>query len=252
MAVGAGETTLLRLTTAYAMLANGGKRITPTFIDRVQDRKGRTVFRHDDRPCEGCRVDRWNNQPVPQIPDEREQVSNPVSTYQIVSMLEGVIRRGTGYRASSIGKPLAGKTGTTNESQDTWFIGFSPDLVAGVFVGFDTPRNMGSRETGSSAALPVFKAFMEQALAGRPARPFPVPPGIRMVRINTENGLPARPGDPKVVDEVFRIGTEPTFTQERVVIDGSAGTSGIAKIPQARDREGNLVEQKRRTDTGLY
>lgn len=252
MALGAGETTLMRLTTAYAMLANGGKRITPTLIDRVQDRKGKTVFKHDTRPCEGCRVDGWNRQPVPQIPDEREQVSDPVSTYQIVSMLEGVVRRGTGYRASSIGKPLAGKTGTTNESQDTWFIGFSPDLVAGVFVGFDTPRNMGPRETGSSAALPVFKTFMEQALADRPARPFRVPPGIRTVRINTESGLPARPGDPKVVDEVFRIGTEPSFSREQVVIDGSAGTTGIAKIPRARDREGNLVEQKRRTDTGLY
>lgn len=252
MALGAGETTLMRLTTAYAMLANGGKRITPTLIDRVQDRKGKTVFKHDNRPCQGCRVERWNGQPVPQIPDEREQVSDPISTYQIVSMLEGVVRRGTGYRASSIGKPLGGKTGTTNESQDTWFIGFSPDLVAGVFVGFDAPRNMGQGETGSSAALPVFKRFMEQALADRPARPFPVPPGIRTVRINTENGLPARPGDPKVVDEVFRIGTEPSFTRDQVVIDGSAGTTGIAKNPQKRDRDGNLVEQQRRTETGLY
>ena len=165
MALGAGETTLARLATAYAMLANGGRKITPTFIDRVQDRSGRTIYRHDERPCSGCRVAAWNGQQAPLVPDQRDVVSDPISTYQIVSMLEGVVRRGTGYRASRIGKPLAGKTGTTNESQDTWFMGFSPDLVAGVYVGFDSPRTLGRGETGSNVALPIWIEFMEGALA---------------------------------------------------------------------------------------
>lgn len=254
MALGAGETTLLRLSTAYAMLANGGKRITPTFIDRVQDRNGKTIFKHDQRPCEDCRVDAWAQQPVPEIPDLREQVADPVSAYQIVSMLQGVVERGTGYRVSKIGKPLAGKTGTTNDSQDTWFLGFSPDLVAGAFVGFDNPRTLGRHEAGSSVALPIFKEFMEEALANRPAVPFRVPQGIRMVRMNTETGLPARPGDDrrKLVMEAFRRGTEPSFNDRTVVLDGSDGSSDEITIPQARTRDGQPQAPKRRTDTGLY
>lgn len=250
MALGAGETTLMRLATAYAMLANGGKRITPTLIDRVQDRNGRTIFRHDERPCEGCRVAAWDGQNVPEIPDLRERVADPISAYQIVSMLQGVVQRGTGYRVSSIGKPLAGKTGTTNESQDAWFLGFSPDLVAGVFVGFDTPRTLGKRETGSSAAVPIFRDFMEKALADRPAVSFRVPAGIRMVRMNTDTGLPARPGDDrrKVVLEVFRRGTEPALTDSTVVIDGSDGSNGTATIQPTGQRRA----PKRGTDTGLY
>lgn len=254
MSLGAGETTLLRLSTAYAMLANGGKRITPTFIDRVQDRNGRTIFKHDGRPCEGCRVEGWSNQPVPAIPDLREDVADPVSAYQIVSMLQGVVQRGTGYRVSKIGKPLAGKTGTTNDSQDAWFMGFSPDLVAGVFVGFDNPRTLGPRETGSSVAVPIFKEFMENALADRPTVPFRVPEGIRMVRMNTETGLPARPGDDprKVVTEVFRRGTEPSVNDRTVVLDGSDGGTPTVSVPQTRSRDGQLQAPKRRTDTGLY
>jgi membrane peptidoglycan carboxypeptidase len=150
MALGAGETTLIRLTTAYAMLVNGGKRITPTLIDRVQDRNGRTVLRHDRRECRACRVEAWRNQLVPLLPDDRERVADPASAYQVVSMLQGVIQRGTGRRVRAVGKPLAGKTGTTNNSMDTWFLGFSPDLAVGVFTGFDEPRPLGRRETGSS------------------------------------------------------------------------------------------------------
>jgi penicillin-binding protein 1A len=258
MALGAGETTLTRLSTAYAMLANGGKRITPTLIDRVQDRTGKTVFKHDNRPCEGCVVERWSLQPVPDIPDEREAVSDPISTYQIVSMLQGVVQRGTGYRVSRIGKPLAGKTGTTNNSQDAWFLGFSPDLVAGVYVGFDTPRTLGRRETGSSAAAPIFKEFMENALADKAATPFRVPPGIRMVRMNTETGLPAMPADDrrKIVLEAFRRGTEPGTNDASIVIDGSdtgpefapAGETGA--IPAGQNEPRKPV--KKQTDTGLY
>jgi len=258
MALGAGETTLMRLTTAYAMLANGGKRITPSLIDRVQDRAGRTVFAHDTRPCQNCRVDHWALQPVPFIPDEREAIADPISAYQIVSMLQGVVQSGTGYRVSSIGKPLAGKTGTTNNSQDAWFLGFSPDLAAGVYVGFDTPRTLGKHETGSSAAVPIFKEFMENALADKPATPFRVPPGIRMVRMNTETGMPAMPADDrrKIVLEAFRRGTEPGTDTAAIVIDGSdtdveldPTVDGDA-MPMRPNEPPKPV--KKQADTGLY
>lgn len=223
MALGAGETTLLRLTTAYGMLVNGGKRITPTFVDRIQDRNGKTIFRHDQRDCPKCRgVSQFGNRP-PRLPDLRERVADPVSAYQIVSMLKGVVQRGTGRRIRAVGKPLAGKTGTTNKEMDTWFIGFAPDLAVGVFAGFDTPRPLGKRETGSSVAAPIFKKFMEQALDGRPAIPFRVPPGVRLVRLNATTSRPAAPGDKKVILEAFRSGSEPGGNG--TVIDGSDGFS---------------------------
>src|SRR5690606_13072146 len=148
MALGAGETTLLKLTTAYAELVNGGHRIVPSLIDRVQDRQGHTIFRHDNRPCPACTSPAYMGQNMPALPDMRPQIIDPVTAYQVVSMLEGVVLRGTGIRIRELGKPLAGKTGTTNDSMDTWFLGFSPDLAVGVFIGYDTPRDMGKRETG--------------------------------------------------------------------------------------------------------
>jgi penicillin-binding protein 1A len=221
MALGAAETTLLRLTTGYAMLVNGGKRIVPTLIDRVQDRHGRTVFRHDDRPCAGCSIDFVPAEfKVPAVPDLREQIADARSAYQIVSMLQGVVERGTGRRVKAVGKPLAGKTGTTNESFDTWFMGFSPDLAAGAFVGFDEPQTLGRRETGASVAAPIFRDFIKEALDGKPAIPFRVPPGIRLVRVNVATGLPASPGDKNVILEAFRPGTEPSGPGP--VVDGSS------------------------------
>ncbi len=220
MALGAGETTLLRLTAAYGMLVNGGKKITPTFVDRIQDRNGRTIFRHDTRECSKCREERVGNRP-PSIPDPRERVADPVSAYQIVSMLKGVVQRGTGRRIRAVGKPLAGKTGTTNKEMDTWFVGFAPDLAVGVFAAFDQPRPLGRRETGSSVSAPIFRDFMARALDGKPAIPFRVPPGVRLVRVNVKTNLPARPGDKRVILEAFRSGTEPSGTA--AVIDGSDG-----------------------------
>ena len=234
MALGAGETTLLRLTTAYAMLVNGGKRVEPTLIDRVQDRNGVTVFRHDLRVCEACRAESWAGQAVPELPDERPQVADPRSAYQVVSLLRGVVERGTGRRVRAVGKPLAGKTGTTNKSFDTWFMGFAPDLAVGVFVAFDRPRALGPKETGSSVSAPIFRDFMAGALENKPATPFRIPPGIRLVRINAETGRVARAGDKRVILEAFKPGTVPSG--EQTVIDGgynpasgelSAGTSGL-------------------------
>jgi len=232
MALGAGETTLLRLTTAYSMLVNGGKRITPTLIDRVQDRTGKTIFRHDTRPCAGCANVQWNNQEPPTPPDTREQIADPITTYQIVSMLQGVIQRGTGVRIRSVGKPLAGKTGTTNDSRDAWFVGFSPDLAVGVYAGFDTPRTLGRHETGSSVAAPIFKKFMEHALANRSVAPFRVPPGIRQVRIDPKTGMVASPDQTAVILEAFRAGTEPEpGAQPRVLGDGGRAAETQEESP---------------------
>ena len=233
MALGAGETTLLRLTTAYAVLVNGGKRIVPTFLDRIQDRNGRTVFRHDARACAGCNNVDWAGQEEPAIPDTREQVADPRSAYQVVSMLEGVVQRGTGRRIRAVGKPVAGKTGTTNRSFDTWFVGFSPDLAVGVYAGFDTPRSLGRRETGSSVAAPIFRDFMIGALEGKPAIPFRIPPGIRLVRVDVQTGLLARAGDRKVILEAFKPGTEP-LRAGRVLRGGEDPASSMRATPKAR------------------
>ncbi len=227
-ALGSSETTLLNMTRAYAMLVNGGKDITPTFIDRIQDRRGNTVFRHDTRECKNCgNLVRWENetQPVPEIPDTRKQLIDPRTAYQMVSILEGVVQRGTAERIKSLGRPLAGKTGTTNRSNDAWFIGFSPDLVVGVYTGFDAPRSLGKRETGSSVAVPIFKDFMEQALADKPAIPFRVPHGIRNVLVNADTGVRAKPGDENVIWESFITGTEPN--DKMYILDGR----GISLMP---------------------
>jgi penicillin-binding protein 1A len=223
MLIGATETTLLKLTNAYAMLDNGGKRITPSFIDRVQDRQGITIFRADDRPCAGCNGVEWAGQAPPELPDTRDQIADAASVYQTVSLMEGVIQRGTGRGALVVGKPLAGKTGTTNDSDDTWFLGFSPDLVCGVFIGYDTPRSLGSREAGATVALPAFRDFMMAALKDTPAIPFRTPPGIRLVRVNAATGQLARAGDKTVIYEAFKPGTEPTGNND--VVTGGAGVS---------------------------
>src|ERR1700730_655512 len=206
--LGAGETTPLRMTAAYAMLVNGGKRITPTFIDRIQDRNGATIFRADQRPCPGCDDIDWQHQTVPVIPDTRAQVADPGSAYQIVTMLEGVVQRGTGTAVKAVGKPIAGKTGTTNDWQDAWFVGFTPDIAGGVFVGYDDPTFLGSDETGGHLAAPIFRDFMMVALKDAPPTEFRTPPGLRMYRVNPETGEPAGAGGPGIW-EGYKPGTEP-------------------------------------------
>jgi penicillin-binding protein 1A len=208
MALGAGETTLLRHTAAYAMLVNGGKRITPTFIDRVQDRNGATIFRADQRPCRDCNEVEWARQPVPVNPDTREQVADPGSAFQIVTMLQGVVERGTAKVVQAVGKPIAGKTGTTNDWRDAWFVGFTPDLAAGVYIGFDDPDSLGDDETGGHIAAPVFRDFMIAALKDAPATAFRTPPGMRLYRVSAASGLPAGAGEPAIY-EAYKPGTEP-------------------------------------------
>lgn len=222
MSLGAGEVTLLKLTAAYGMLANGGKHIEPSLIDRIQDRRGKTIYRHDTRPCETCgyKIDEFMHEP--DVIDNREQVIDKRNAYQLVSMLEGVTQRGTAKSFSwkFPGRPLAGKTGTTNDAADAWFVGFSPDLVVGVFTGFDRPRSLGQFEEGSTVAAPIFIEFMKQALKDKPVIPFRIPEGIRLVRVNPVTGQPARPNEKNVILEAFIPGTEPGGGKV-VVLDGS-------------------------------
>jgi penicillin-binding protein 1A len=213
--LGANEVNLLGLTTAYAMLVNGGKRIEPALVERIQDRHGETVFRRDERDCVGCQDVVWEGQATPTLADQRETVIDPALAYQMVNLLHGVVERGTGRRALSIGKPVAGKTGTSDDSRDAWFIGFTPDLVTGVYIGFDQPKSLGRSEQGASAALPIFVDFMTAALADQPATPFRIPPGVRLVRVDAESGLLPGPGTHAVILEAFLPGTEPTATSSR-------------------------------------
>ncbi len=209
MALGAGETTVLRLTSAYATIANGGRRVQATFIDRIQDRFGKTIYKHDPRICEGCEAAEWAGQEEPTLVDNSEQVLDPMTAFQITSIMEGVVQRGTGIVLADLGRPVAGKTGTSNDEKDAWFIGFTPDLVCGVFMGFDKPKPLGSGETGGRVSAPIAREFFAEALKGTPAVPFRVPTGIRLVAVNHKTGLKAAPGDTDVIMEAFKPGTAP-------------------------------------------
>jgi penicillin-binding protein 1A len=211
MSLGAGETTVLRLTSAYGMLANGGRRIKPTLIDRIQDRYGATIYRHDERNCSTCQTDRWTSQDEPRLVDRRERVIDPMSAYQITSMMEGVIQRGTATVVKSVGKTLAGKTGTTNEAKDVWFVGYSADLAVGVFMGFDKPRSLGDSATAGQYAAPVFRDFMAAALKDKPDVKFRVPSQMKLVRVSRGTGTRVGPGEDAII-EAFKPGTGPPDT----------------------------------------
>jgi penicillin-binding protein 1A len=257
-ALGAGETTLLRMVTAYAMIDNGGRKITPTLIDRIQDRYGHTVYRHDKRECIGCDAKKWDNQPEPSLIDRREQVIDPMTAYQITSIMEGVVQRGTaggvGFQ-KEVGKPIAGKTGTTNDYKDAWFIGFTPDIVVGVYVGYDKPKTLGRGMTGGRVAAPIVKDFMKVALADKPAVPFRVPPGIKLVRVNLKTGARAAPGDAKVILEAFKPGTAPPDSYS-VVGYSAPADGGSGPGPQGGGRSWSIspdADRAVRTGTGgLY
>jgi penicillin-binding protein 1A len=208
-ALGAGETTLLRMVGAYAMFDNGGRKIQPTLVDRIQDRYGRTIYKHDTRECRGCDAQKWESQNEPVLIDKRDRVLDPMTAYQITSIMEGVVQRGTATVVKEVGKPIAGKTGTTNDEKDAWFIGFSPDLVVGVYLGYDKPRHLGKGMTGGVLAAPIVRDFMKVALADKPAVPFRVPAGIKLIRIDPKTGMRAGPGDQRIILEAFKPGTAP-------------------------------------------
>ena len=226
-ALGAGETTVMRMVTAYSMFANGGKRIKPTLIDRIQDRYGHTIYKHDQRECRGCDAsDGWKNQPEPTLVDRREQVLDPMTAYQITSMMEGVVQRGTATVVREVGKPVAGKTGTTNDEKDVWFVGFSPDLAVGVYMGYDKPRNLGRGQTGGHTAAPVVKDFLKQALADKPAVPFRVPAGIKLIRVDAKSGMRAGPGEGgRTILEAFKPGTAPPDNYSIIGVADAEGRS---------------------------
>jgi penicillin-binding protein 1A len=226
-ALGAGETTVMRMVTAYSMFANGGKRVKPTLIDRIQDRYGRTIFKHDQRECRGCdAADGWKNQPEPTLVDRREQVLDAMTAYQITSMMEGVVQGGTATVVREVGKPIAGKTGTTNDEKDAWFIGFSPDLVVGIYIGYDKPRNLGRGGTGGHLAAPVARDFLKLALADKPAVPFRVPAGIKLIRVDAKSGMRAGPGDSgRTILEAFKPGTAPPDNYSVIGVADAEGRS---------------------------
>jgi penicillin-binding protein 1A len=233
-ALGAGETTVLRMVTAYSMLDNGGRRVKPTLIDRIQDRYGHTVYKHDERECRGCDADKWRDQPEPSLVDRREQVIDPMTAYQITSMMEGVVQRGTATVVRDVGKPIAGKTGTTNEEKDVWFIGFSPDIVCGVYMGYDKPRHIARLATGGHLAAPVVRDFLKVALADKPPIPFRVPPGIKLIRVDAKTGMRAGPGDTHVILEAFKPGTAPPDSYS--VIGAESGNGGPLHVSPEADR----------------
>jgi len=230
-ALGAGETTVLRMVAAYSMLDNGGKRVKPTLIDRIQDRYGHTIYKHDQRECRGCDADQWNSQPEPSLVDRREQVIDPMTAYQITSMMEGVVQRGTATVVRDVGKPIAGKTGTTNEEKDVWFIGFSPDIVCGVYMGFDKPRHIARLATGGHLAAPIVRDFLKVALADKPPIPFRVPPGIKLIRVDAKTGMRASAGDTRVILEAFKPGTAPPDSYS--VIGTESANGGALQVPEA-------------------
>jgi penicillin-binding protein 1A len=241
MSLGAGETTLLKMVTGYSMLANGGKRIKATLIDRIQDRWGKTIYRHDERQCLGCDAAKWENQNEPKLIDKREQVLDPLTAYQITSIMEGVIQRGTGVSIKAVGRHLAGKTGTTNEAKDLWFVGFSPDLCVGVYIGYDRPRSMGSHAQAALFAAPIFRDFMMVALKDKPDAPFRVPPGIKLISVNPHTGL--RASGQGTILEAFKPGTAPPDSYS-----GAGGGGGPRQLNTPHD-----VDQQVGSGTGgLY
>jgi penicillin-binding protein 1A len=234
MSLGSGETTVMRMVSAYSVMANGGRQIKPSLIDRIQDRYGKTVFKHDERGCEGCVVTEWDNQSEPELVDNSEQVLDPMTAYQITSMMQGVVQRGTATTLAELGRPLAGKTGTTNDEKDAWFIGYTPNLVVGLYMGYDKPTPLGKGSTGGGLAAPIFKEFMTAALKDQPVVDFQVPEGMKLIAIDRKTGMRAEPGQPGAFVEAFKPGTGPADSYW-VIGMGEDGTSGYGAelSPQA-------------------
>ena len=207
VSLGSNETTLLKLTTAYCSFVNGGKKVEPTLISRIQNRRGKTIFNFDKRKCEGCEIVNINENYSPKIIDKKEQVISQETAYQMTSILEGVVKRGTGKKLKVLGVPLAGKTGTTNKNFDAWFIGFTSDLAIGVYVGYDEPKTLGKFETGSKAALPIFKSFIEKAMYKEEMKAFKVPSNIYFFPVDYNTGKGLNFGNSKAIIEAFKEGS---------------------------------------------
>jgi len=204
VSLGAAETTLVQITNAYCSFVNGGKKVNPIFIDRIQDRRGKTIFNSDKRKCPGCKNISYLESDIPKIQDNRKQIISQETAHQITSMMEGVVKRGTGRKLKGLNLPLAGKTGTTNKNMDAWFIGFTSKLAIGVYVGFDEPKSLGKYETGAKAALPVFKEFVKKVVKKKDAMPFKIPESINLVMVDAETGLRPNTKTKKTIYESFK------------------------------------------------
>lgn len=236
-ALGAQESTLLKMVTAYAMFANGGERVEPTLVDRVQDRWGRTIYRHDQRKCEDCQLASLDPNVTPTITSSRERVMDAITAYQLTSMMQGVVERGTARRTVKLSVPTAGKTGTTNDSKDVWFVGFTSNIVAGCYIGYDRPRNMGRGASGGGMCGPVFNRFMKKATAKYGGGEFDVPPGGYFVKIDRFTGavLPAGASGENVVVEYFRDGEEPAYGLGAIIDGGFAMGSNLNLFTNGQD-----------------
>ena len=222
VSLGAAETTLIQLTNAYCTFVYGGKKVIPIFIDRIQDRRGKTIFNADKRKCIGCKEISYLEDEIPIIQDNRKQIISSETAYQITSMLEGVIKRGTGRKLKNLNLTLAGKTGTTNKNMDAWFLGFTSKLVVGVYVGFDEPKTLGRYETGAKAALPVFEKFIKKVVKKKDALPFKVPKNITLVLVDVESGLQPNASTKKIIYESFKT--------EDNIIDSLENLSNKARL----------------------
>lgn len=233
--LGSGETTVMRMVSAYAVIANGGKQIRPTVIDRIQDRYGKTIFRHEERLCDTCNAQNWAGQEEPVIIDNREIVLDPMTAYQTTSMMEGVVTRGTAAGKITSDRPVAGKTGTTNDEKDAWFVGYTPNLVAGLYIGFDSPAPLGRGGTGSSLAAPIFGKFIADANKFSAPSKFIVPEGMSLVAVNRKTGMAAFEGEPDTIMEAFKPGTGPADSFSVIGMDGYMSQDEILRAsPQAQ------------------
>ena len=204
ISLGSAETTLLKMTSAYSSFVNGGKLVEPIFIDRIQDSEGKTIFKNQLRFCKDCDLISYTSENLPQIKNNYKQIFSPQTAYQMTSILEGVVQRGTGKKLKDLNLQLAGKTGTTNKNTDAWFIGFTSNLVIGVYVGFDNPRTLGKFETGSKTALPIFKEFIKNSVNNHEARPFKVAKGIKMMVVDASTGKKADSNSKSTIIESFK------------------------------------------------
>jgi penicillin-binding protein 1A len=229
----------MQMTNAFAILANHGRALKPSLIDYIQDRNGKIIYRNDTRPCERCNMKDWDGQPMPRPPLRTKQLMDPMTAYQMVHILEGVVERGTATRLRSLKRPIFGKTGTTSGPKDVWFVGGTPDIVAGVYLGYDQPRSLGGYAQGGRIAAPIFEEFGKVAFKDVPVVPFRAPAGIRMVRIDRRSGrkvFGAWPNgeDPKaaVIWEAFKPETEPRRSLRRGQVADAA--PAIAKTRPKR------------------
>ena len=245
--LGSQETTLYRMVAAYSMFANGGERVTPTLVDRIQDRWGTTIYRHDQRQCDECLVRELPAGELPDIRSNRQQVMNPITAYQLTSMMRGVVERGTASGTVNLPVPTAGKTGTTNDAKDVWFIGFTSTIAAGCYIGYDLPEPLGRGATGGGTCGPVFQSFMQEAIEKYGGGRFAIPPGGRFIKIDRFSGarLPDDAIGEEVVAEYFREGEEPIFG---LTFDGGFAMS--ANLPLFTDEELGRTTQTVETSTG--